>query len=206
MKVGEAVMAVYNYSTIYRYLHPQDTGPASIFRVILDRYVKGEITHSDPVKKFYSNTVEENANRICRTDVPLTYDECVQRWENQVKSGGSGWSAAAGSARTASSGAPDPSMTSVLQGLTHALSSMAGGARKRNIGGNNNNKAKKQRRPPFCLKFNTPGGCSSTRSGDGCIGQDGGQYRHGCNVRIQTNTPPFSKYCNAGDHNAAKHP
>ena len=177
----EAVKACHNYAEISRALHPLDSGPQILYKVVLEKFLAGAATY-DQIIKFFSSVTWELANRASKSECPYKHDELCIKWDQLFR----------GSATSR----PYTDSISLEKTIRENI--------KRELGQyvtSSPLKAKKQRAnyTNWCPMFNTTGGCSNELSGDGCKGADGMVLKHGCNFR------EGRKMCNSKDHNRGGH-
>ncbi len=83
--IRQAQMAVIQYATIQRYLHPMDMGGMTIL-IILTEAGWGEAAGDNEkhrvtlVKQFFEDAVRENCSRAARRDPPMSYEQAKARW------------------------------------------------------------------------------------------------------------------------------
>ena len=189
---GDAVMAVYNFSQLWRYIHPGDIFPQAMFRVVLEHFLEGSVTSVGPVLRFFVTVLHENANRACRKELPLTYEENCAKWDLVNRQT---YPALQGQRENIT-----PNMSSAIKGLTSALNVFKKGE-KRGSPGQAVGSNKRTKRIFYCNTYNTVGGCRNVQSTKGCVGKDGSVYKHGCSVKVQ----PGNRSCNSKDHTAQNH-
>ena len=191
--VHEAVIAVLNFTQLWRYVHPGDLYPESLLRVVIERYFDGEIHSAAQVIKFFSTIHYENSNRACRREVPLTHEEVSSKWDLANRQ-----------YYSTARGRDTNGMSSAIKTLTSALSSYNRAGKRQSSQGPSNARKKttaKSRTLQYCQSYNSSNGCSNTRTAEGCQGPNGAQYAHGCSVRV----PPGNHFCNSKDHCSKNH-
>ena len=153
------------------------------------------ITSPGPILRFFMTVVEENAGRASRSEPSLTYDECCIRWSicNRATYGIS-VGVDAPKKRNREETQEMAAMTSAVKTLTRTIGSIS-------KGGSTGNIKTKKKKGGFCKWFNKEGGCNNAQSTDGCVGQDGTNYIHACNVKMA----PGNKTCSARDHATKDH-
>ena len=167
-KTHVLIMACLNYYEIMRYLFPTDIGPQALFRVILEKSLLDRRTTPEVIKSFFQAMVEENARRVCRAELPLTYDDVAARYSGvyiymQCISYVRRWSSRA----MTLSGSPGLTLTE------H-------GKRGSGMGKSSKNRPRmheppsKKKKLPYCGLFNKKTGCTNPKIGaDTCKGPNG---------------------------------
>ena len=153
------------------------------------------ISSAGPIKRFFMTCVEDNAGRACRSEPPLTYDECLLKWStvNRAKYGVSEEASRKRSHEESYDLKEKDDFTSAVKGFTQALANFSKGKTQEPS-------PKKNKKKLFCKFYNKPGGCPNTQSGKGCIGPDRTFYFHTCDMRVQ----PGNKICGK-EHCASDH-
>ena len=172
----EAIKASHNYMELCRSIHPLDSGPQILHKVMLEKFLAGGTT-SAQLESFFSSVTWELANRAAKSEVPYKHAELLLKWDQMYRSTYNPYS------QTSLEKTVADMVKRSLPPQTYAL-----------------HKQKKQRTPhSWCLDFNSPKGCSNPPAGAGCIDNTGRSLKHGCNVRTDNKT------CNALDHNRHNH-
>ena len=177
----EAVKASHNYMELCRFIHPLDSGPQILHKVMLEKFLAGGTTAAQ-LEGFFASVTWELANRAAKSEVPYKHAELLLKWDQMFRT------------PFHSYGGQTSLEKQVADMVKKALPPQAyspHGQRQKRI------------RPPhsWCLDFNTPQGCSNPPSGSGCVDNTGKILKHGCNFRNKDN----NKTCNATDHNRLNH-
>ena len=139
----------------------------ALFRVVLERYLAGEVTNAGMVKRLFTSVMHENANRVSRSEVPLTYDEISHKWDLVNRKP----AAALQQTQPSSQRNQVPVMTqSVLKGMlreavAQVMSGQDHGNRESYARGAPPSKRAKHRESSHCTLYNAPGGCTNEPSG-----------------------------------------
>ena len=75
------MMAALNYVELIREHHPYEYGPRAIYRVIAARCCDTGVS-AKLIRQFFSDCVEENAGRACRSLPSLDHSQCESKWIN----------------------------------------------------------------------------------------------------------------------------
>ena len=79
--INEAVNALLNFESIWRFIHPMDWGAPAIVRFLLDKIhhqVQGRrLTNVRAICKFFQSALKGNADRVMGPDGPRTYPDLV---------------------------------------------------------------------------------------------------------------------------------
>ena len=161
-----------------------------MYRVMMEHYVKDEITTSKPFRNFFMTMTEENAGRACRGQPSATYEECESRW-NRVNP-------VFQRKRKADREKDDRTRDETEDRIADKVLSRIGKSDRSAPP----KKHKKQRKGPFCKYYNK-GPCPNmkTNDGNGCIGPNKVSYEHSCDVPVAG-----GRVCGSLDHNALTHP
>jgi len=172
----EALKASSNYMELFRSIHPLDSGPQILHKVMLEKFLLGG-TSAAQLESFFASVTWELANRAAKTEVPYKHSELLVKWEQMFRS------------------APaydKPAFDEEVRNSIKRIMPVQPFSPK---------KPKKPRNMTYwCGGFNTDQGCSNQQAGTGCKDATGKVYKHGCNVRKD------GKMCNAHGHNRAGHP
>ena len=174
----EAIKAAMNYMLLCRHMHPMDSGPQVLFKVMLEKYLSGSANQSN-LASFFGSVTWENASRATRSEVPHKYQELVNKWDTTFGGG-------AGPSYLGNNEQLDKRVVESLK----RVASLSPQGRKTKVGRTSNN---------WCGVFNSPKGCINYPREGGCTDPAGKEWKHGCNVREN------GKHCNSSDHNRANH-
>ena len=175
----DAIKAALNYMELYRSIHPLDSGPQILFKVMFEKYIAGVATQAN-LASFFGSVTWELANRAARSELPYRYQELVNKWDTA-------YGAAAVSTYLDNSDMWDQKVRESLKRVAPF--------NIKNIKKPVNPSPKKPRKPhSWCPMFNMQGGCSNNPRVGGCTDQKGVEWNHGCNVRVD------GRMCNKDDH------
>ena len=179
----DAIKAALNYMQLTRTIHPLDAGPQILYKVMFEKYLAGVATATN-LANFFGSVTWELANRAARSELPYRYQELMNKWDTTYGS-------VSASAYLDNSALLEQK---VAEKVAEAVKRMAP-----NISPGKN-LTKRVRKPhSWCNTFNTLNGCQNTQREGGCTDQEGVQWKHGCNARVQ------NKPCNSIDHNRFNH-
>jgi hypothetical protein len=194
--------AVLNFATMLHAIWPADYSGLVILRVLVEAKW-GEIAGEEDkkrlalVKRFFGDTVRENASRAVRQQEPLDYEGTKLRWNKAVEAvlpqystfGNVMVSSGAGGFKQAAKG----------QGQKQ---SGAGKGSGRTGGGGLNTPAAAYNGVPVCYGFNTSMGCSRPKHGqNSCKNQKGAGFAHVCDwYDFKTKKHCLSFHSRVGNH------
>ena len=202
--VGDAVIAVDNYSVCYSWIHPACYAAKALQRLVLRKFASNNIRSVKQVDKFFVDVTCENACRATRKELPLTYDELLAKWDRE-------WPPVAHVVREQAS--QHSALAANLSQLHKEFKDFRNQTQKRNSspsGGVSSGtvnlgkkflKKWKKGASGYCPDFNTVQGCSNppSQSGAGCI-KDSVEMKHACSLWINGRG-----YCNSSEHNRQNH-
>jgi hypothetical protein len=177
----EAIKAAHNYMELCRAIHPLDSGPQILFKVMLEKFLGGG-TSAKQLEDFFSSVTWELANRAAKSELPYKHAELMLKWDQLY--------------RYSSTPQVTPVGGALLdRQLRESLKRMMGTT----INPSPNKKARQGH--SWCLEFNSKGaGCTNpARDGGGCTDKNGRELKHGCSFRTE------GKPCNSVDHNRWNH-
>ena len=174
----EAIKAGMNYMLLCRHMHPLDSGPQVLFKVMLEKYLCGNANQTN-LASFFGSVTWENASRATRSEVPHKYQELVNKWDTTFGGG-------AGPSYLENNDLFDRKVVESLK----RVAPLSPHGKKSKVSRTTNN---------WCGLFNTPKGCTNYPREGGCTDQAGKEWKHGCNTREN------GKHCNKSDHNRANH-
>ena len=201
----DLLVGAFNYYELMREIHPYDFGPRAMFRVLLEHCLYSETKTPESLKKFFVSITEANASRACTGKPSLTYKECLVQWNRVNPNFPKGSAEAAAEAKKRKDdAAKDAEAKAMAEAVVAHLPNILGQARPmppmRRGQDKPNKKSRKSSGGPWCKFFNK-GTCPNTKSGQGCIGPNGVEYIHSCDVR----SGPGSRCCGKRDHSALTH-
>ena len=171
----EAIKASHNYMELCRAIHPLDSGPQILYKVMLEKFLSGGTTAAQ-LEDFFASVTWELANRAAKSEVPYKHAELLLKWDQMYRNTYHAYG--------------QPSLEKTVEDIM-----------KRTMPPYSPIQKKKQKPPhSWCIDFNKPQGCSNTVDGSGCVDKSGKSLKHGCNMRNKDN-----KTCNSPDHNRFKH-
>ena len=198
--IGDAVLAVDQYDCINRWIHPGDWGSNALRRFVLVKAMKGLITDTKHISSLFRIVTTENANRVARKELPLTFDEIKPKWDEAINGAGvsseaSLWNTVRGLERVFKE------FQDQNKKQKRGFDSMAAhqGPQGVGVGGAPKQKKPKKGNSGYCLEFNSPAGCKNEPSPSGCF-KNGREMRHGCSFVLAT-----GKYCNNPAHTRSNH-
>ena len=177
----EAIMAAHNYMELNRDIHPLDSGPQILYKVMLQKFLMGG-TSAKQLEGFFNSVTWELANRAAKSELPYKHAELLLKWDQSCRF----------------SGPVSAGPTNLDKHIKDAI--------KRGMQDWRNDKtlspSSKKARPShnWCGLFNRNGGCNNTQSDSGCIDNSNKSWKHGCNVKTD------GKLCNSHEHNRESHP
>ena len=174
----DAMKAALNYMELCRSIHPLDSGPQILFKVMFEKYMLGVATPTN-LASFFGTVTWELANRAARSELPYRHQELMNKWDTAYGS-------VAVSAYLENPALLDKKVAESLK----------------RVAPNSPNKLtpKRARKPnSWCPIFNSQNGCTNIQSEEGCTDQNGVEWKHGCNVRV--NNHP----CNKSEHSRVNH-
>ena len=172
----EAIKACHNYMELCRSIHPLDSGPQILYKVMLEKFLAGGTTAAQ-LESFFASVTWELANRAAKSEVPYKHAELLLKWDQMYRNTFHSYG--------------QPSLEKQVEDIV-----------KRSLPQQAYSPLKQKKQRPlhsWCLDFNLPQGCSNPQAGSGCVDSTGKSLKHGCNVRKD------GKTCNASDHNKLKH-
>ena len=176
----EAIKAAMNFMELCRAIHPLDSGPQILFKVMLEKFLEGCAT-AKQLEDFFSSVTWELANRAAKRELPYKHAELMLKWDQLHRY---------------SSGPQQDSMSTSLDKQFKEYM-------RRMMGSPASSPSKRPRTSftsSWCQDFNRAAGCTNPASdGGGCTDKNGKALKHGCNVRTA------GKMCNAVDHNRLGH-
>ena len=174
----EAIKAVHNYMELCRAIHPLDSGPQILFKVMLEKFLSGS-TSAKQLEDFFSSVTWELANRAAKKELPYKHAELMLKWDQMYRY-------SSNSLLTPVGGPMDKQIKDYIKRLMET---------------SNSSPPKKAKfTSSWCPDFNKPAGCSNTpRDGGGCTDGSGKSLKHGCNIRTN------GKTCNSMDHGRPNH-
>ena len=174
----EAVKAAHNYMELSRAIHPLDSGPQILFKVMLEKFLAGGTT-AKQLEDFFSSVTWELANRAAKSELPYKHAELMLKWDQLYRY------SSVPQLPLAGGGSLDQQLRDMLKRFSKSPTTPS-------------KKAKQSH--SWCLDFNKESGCSNPpRDGGGCTDTTGRHLKHGCSFRTD------GKICNALDHNRKQH-
>ena len=80
MSEKDAVKAAHNYMELCRAIHPLDSGPQILFKVMLEKFLAGGTT-AKQLEDFFSSVTWELANRAAKSELPYKHSELMLKWD-----------------------------------------------------------------------------------------------------------------------------
>ena len=177
----EAIKAAHNYMELCRAIHPLDSGPQILFKVMFEKFLGGN-TSAKQLEDFFGSVTWELANRAAKRELPYKHAELMLKWDQLY--------------RYASTPLMPPVGGTVEKQLKEYFKRMM-----ESPAGNSPKKGKPAVRiSSWCQDFNKEAGCTNTaRDGGGCTDRSGKDLKHGCSFRTG------GRHCNSADHNRLNH-
>ena len=75
----EAIKAAHNYMEPCRAIHPLDSGPQILFKVMLEKFLGGG-TSAKQLEDFFSSVTWELANRAAKSELPYKHAKLMLKW------------------------------------------------------------------------------------------------------------------------------
>ena len=177
--------AVLNFATVQHAIWPADYSGLVILRVLVEARW-GEIAGEDDkkrmmlVKKFFGDTVRENAGRAVRKEPPLDYEQTKAKWNRAVETVLPLYSTFGG--MMVVTGQAGPRGPNKAQGSKPAGGGGFVKTGKQGGGGGLNTPPAVFNSVPVCYGFNSSMGCSRPKHGqNSCKDQKGAVFAHVCN-------------------------
>ena len=172
-----ALIAVFNYATIRRFISPCDLSHMAFFRVCLELYLAGPPTVKQ-FSQFFDKFVHQNSIRAQTKEVPMKYEEIMTLW-------------------TTHNGPQGASMlTSNIQKIVDKTIDQKVQDLNLPKGGSPLKRARKS--VTFCRNWNETKAapfCSNTAATGGCLDKDGNFLKHGCSKKVGRGI-----FCNSSLH------
>ena len=178
--VNEAIQSSHNYMEIMRSIHPLDSGPRILHKVMFEKFVAGG-TDAKQLEEFFNSVTWELANRAAKSQLPYRHAELLLKWDQSFR-GSFKSQASMKSAGNLEKQIVDTVKRTIKQLHDKSIT------KKPRVAHN------------WCKKFNTMAGCSNPESDSGCEDSDGKILKHGCNATMND-----GKNCNSADHNRMNH-
>ena len=139
---------------------------------MFEKYLSG-VANPANLASFFGSVTWELANRAARSEIPYRHQELVNKWDSTYGS-------AAVSSYLDNTALVDRKVAESLKRLAPNASLY---------------------KPvhTWCGQFNSSAGCRNTPKDGGCTDQNGKDWKHGFNVRVD------GRPCNKSNHNRASH-
>ena len=176
----EAIKAAHNYCELMRAIHPLDSGPQILFKVMLEKFLSGGTT-SKQLEEFFNSVTWELANRAAKSQLPYRYAELQLKWDQSYRN----------SYHAQISVKDDRNLSEIVSDTVKRT--------MKNL--NIRTPTKKPRQTHnWCPDYNKEGGCSNTKTETGCKDGSDKVLKHGCSVRKAN-----GRMCNSAEHNRQNH-
>lgn len=176
----EAIKAAHNFMEICRAIHPLDSGPQILFKVMLEKFLGGS-TSAKQLEDFFSSVTWELGNRAAKKELPYKHAELMLKWDQLYRYPSAPLTAPMGAQL-------DKQFKEYVKRMMESSTSFTP------------KKAKTGFTSSWCQDFNKAAGCSNpARAGGGCTDKSGKSLKHGCSIRTN------GKHCNSADHNRLNH-